>query len=119
MQVTLRSLLESSDALSRLIAQPAPGKLAYRLAKVAKAVKAELETYESARRPLCARLGKLNEDRSAYEFEGENKEAFKREHDELLAVEANLDVGHLSVDDIGNLQISGADLLALEWLITE
>jgi hypothetical protein len=119
MQVTLRTLLESRDALSRLIAQPAPGKLAYRLAKVAKAVKGELETYESARRPLCERLGELNEERSAFEFKGDNAEAFKREHDELLAEEANLDLGHLSVDDLGNLEISGADLLALEWLIAE
>src|SRR5258705_13651680 len=119
MQVTLRNLLESSAALSRLIAHPASGKLAYRLAKVAKAVKAELETYESASRPMCERLGELNEERSAFEFKGENAEAFKREHDELLAEEANLDVGHLTVDDLGSLQISGADLLALEWLITE
>jgi hypothetical protein len=119
MQVTLRNLLESKEALSRLVAQPAPGKLAYRLAKVAKAVKAELDTYESARRPLCERLGELNEDKSAFEFKGDNAEAFKREHDELLAEETKLDVGHLNVDDLGNLQISGADLLALEWLITE
>ena len=119
MKVTLRNLLESRDALSRLIAQPAPGKLAYRLAKVAKAVKAELETYEGARQPLCERLGELNEEMSAFEFKGDNAEAFRREHDELLAEEASLDVGNLTVEDLGNLQISGADLLALEWLITE
>lgn len=118
MKLTLSILIESLPALARLSAQPAPAPLAFALAKVNKAVESELEAYNTARLGLCKQHGTLPKDKSAYEFTAAGRRKFDAGFKDLLATEAELKVGEIDINRLGDVTISGADLSALSWLIT-
>ena len=58
MKVKVAQLVGSSEPLGKLMTQPMPSATAFRCAKTLKAVTAELESYEEARKNLIEQHGK-------------------------------------------------------------
>ncbi|MBA3241160.1 MAG: hypothetical protein H0T60_08025 [Acidobacteria bacterium] len=119
MEVSLSQLVDARPALARLMSQPAPAPLAFSLTRVAKAVEAELDTYDETRLKLCRCHGMLVKEETHFEFTPENRAAFDVEYQALVQTSLNLPVNGLKLDALGGLQISAADLMRLSWLITE
>jgi hypothetical protein len=118
-ELTLGALLNSQAALSSLAGLRVPIQATFKLAKVAKAVNSELQTFEETRRGLCERLGKIRADKSEYEIPPENREEFEVEFKTLLDTPVELPGSPLRSAELGKVELSAADLLALEWLIVE
>jgi hypothetical protein len=117
--LTLGQLVGASGALTRLLAHPVTAVLAFRLAKLGKAVSAEFEIYNSTRNKLLEQFGTLNKEKSEYNFTPENRIEFEKQLKELNGAEVVLPLAPVSVSDLQGIEISGADLLALEWLVQE
>lgn len=107
-----------SGALNRLLAQPLPVQISYRLGKIAKTVDAELKEYNTARIKLLEKYGKLNGDQ--YEFGSDNsKKAFQSELAELLQSEVEIPGDRFKLDGLGKCEISAVDLAILMWLFED
>ena len=118
--VTLKQIAESVPAFREIVQLPVPATVAYRLAKISKAVEAEYLNYEATRTALCARFGALREDGLAYEIPTEKVADFNREMEELHAVTIELPFESIALASLGeNSEIKPATLMALDWLITE
>lgn len=117
--VSLKTLNESQAALSFLNQQPLSARHAFLVSKAVRAVTRELEGFESARRGLCERMGKLNADKSQYDIPPDQQAAFDAEFQELINTEVHLEISRLSFDHLASIKIAPAHVTALLWLLDE
>jgi hypothetical protein len=116
MKVALSELVNSRDALSRLLARDAPARVAFKLGDVAAAVGPKLDQYETQRVALVRKHGKEQADGSC-KVEADGLGAFSEEHDGLVGVEVDLPFEKLTLNEIESLMLTGTDASTLCWLI--
>lgn len=112
MKTTIKSILSATDTLSRLVKQTLPVKQSYKLAKLIKAVDAEISVYDSERIKLCERYGTLNKEKNNYEIN--DRDSFNEEIKELQSQEVELDIKPV---EIGGLELSAQDIINIEPFI--
>jgi hypothetical protein len=119
MKLKLGQLVNSAQALSKLIAQPMKIQYSFPLSRLAKAIEPELKLYDAARMRLLEEHGKLSDDKTRYTFEGEAAKTFECEIETLLAQEVEIDFKQITTDKLDRAEMSAADLALLDWLIVE
>ena len=109
MKITISKIIESSEAINTLAQAKLRASSALKVARVLKKIQAEYETFNQQR---AAFIEKHN-------IKGVASIPAKHlaEWQELLDVEVDLDVEQLPASELGDAQISGGEMLALEWLI--
>jgi hypothetical protein len=80
-------------------------------------VNREVQAYDRVRMKLCARLGTINEDGSAWTFTGAKKLEFDRKLAELGEVTVCLPGGRIELADLGDEPLKPGPLRDLAWLI--
>jgi hypothetical protein len=126
---TLGALVQAEPALGRLLEQRVSMRTAYHLAKFAKLVRDETAVYHQQRDALIRELGAPREPTDAERATGiqgpvtevtpANRTAFFARERELAAVPVTLEWTRLNLSTLDGIQVSGADLLALEPLLTD
>lgn len=112
MKTTIKSILRATDTLSRLAKRTLPVKQSYRLAKLIKAVDAEISVYDSERIKLCERYGTLNKEKNNYDIN--DRDGFNEDIKELQGQEVELDVKPVEID---GLELSAQDIINIEPFI--
>ena len=115
MKVKVAQLVGSSEPLGKLMTQPMPSATAFRCAKTLKAVQAELESYEEARKNLIEQHGKDGEIKP----EDKGWDKFIAGMEELMETEVKVDAEKIKEENLSKVEISPADILALDWIIEE
>jgi hypothetical protein len=119
--LTLGELVAAEDPLTRLLEVRVNAQLAYQLAKMAKAVRAETKHFHEQRDDYVRELGEpvppdqANGATGAMRVKVDLLEEFGKRIAELTAVEAILDIRPLALSALP--EISGADLLRLGRLV--
>ena len=120
MQLKLSQLVSSAEPLSRLSRLGLKPRIALRVKRVLRAVQPELDDYNKVRVELLEKHGYKATDGKQYLFEKpENEAAFMAELNDATSEEVTLEIKTLTLDELGDVEISGGDLLALDWLIFE
>jgi len=115
MKVKVGQLVGSSEPLGKLMTQPMPSATAFRCAKTLKAVQAELESYEEARKNLIEQHGKDGEIKP----EDKGWKKFIAGMEELMETEVKVDAEKIKEENLSKVEIAPADILALDWIIEE
>lgn len=113
------------DALNKLVLEPLPLRVAFKLKGVIKKVDEEFAKYEECRREALKRFGKKKEDGSLelddngnVVFEDGSIQEFVKELGELVAVEVSLE--KVKISELGeNIKITVDELMILDDLLTE
>ena len=112
--VTLRTILNSIEALNELINVPVPAKTSFGIRKIAQAVedeRAKVTESVQARRAELFKDGKTPS-------EDEMKE-LNAEIEELLNTEVTVKGQRVHVSELGTASVKPATLLALDWLVVD
>lgn len=119
MKVKLRQLVNSSQALSRLMAQPMHAVVAFSLSRIARLIEPELKAYDESRVKLLKEYGEPTEaDPTRYEFQSPEKaQSFADELNALLEQEVEGEFKPMTLESLAKAEISAADVLLLDWLI--
>lgn len=120
-EVRLLDLLNGQPALNTLAMQPLKAKLAFRLSRVIREVKAELDLFTTQHRALLSKYGTEPEgDATEWGFETfEKRAAFEAEYKDLVESEITLAVAPIHIDELAEVRFASADLAMLHWLVTE
>jgi len=118
MNITIKNILDSKEALERLAVEKLPVRTSYNLGKFLKAVNKELEIFNEFRNELLNKYGERQED-NTYKIDSGNIQKFNDEVIELINIEVHFDFELLLLDSLGNVSISSQDMLALDYLIKE
>lgn len=118
MRIQLKNLVNSQKSLNRIIDQDLPIATAYKLSKLAKAVREELSSIEEARIKLIQKYGEDTE--GSWKVKKENEPKFHEEMAELLDQEVELNCDPIKVADLGaSFTLSAIDVANLDTLISE
>jgi hypothetical protein len=118
-EVKLGTLIDSLPALNQLALQPLPAKVTFQIGKLLKAVYAEVEVYENARTSACQQHGELNKETNRYDIRETEKAEFDKQITELRGVNVKMNFSPLKIESLDGATLSGAAMLALDWLIIE
>ena len=123
MKLKLSDISLMSPALTNLIKQEdvkLPVRTSFKLSKIIKTLSNELSSVEETKIKLFKKYGSQNEDGQLQILpETEEHENFIRELGELMSEEVDLDIKPISIDDLGDINISVKDMLALSHIIEE
>lgn len=120
--LTLKEVLDSKDAIERVMLTKLPVKVAYRLSKFLSKIQQELNAYDRARTKLITDLGEKDEKTGNIEVKDPVKLAdFAKQLKDLqdnTKIEINLDPVKLA-DIPESAQLAAADLFGCEKFIVE
>lgn len=126
-ETTLGALVDAEPALTRLLAVPLPVKTGYALAKLGKLVRKETAYFHEQREAAIRALGAARAPNVAEQAVGhteiievtaEHRPAFFARIALLGAIAVTIPWEPIALDALGDLAITGEDLLALEPLLT-
>jgi hypothetical protein len=124
MKVTLKNFVVQhpqvglilAPALARLAEQRFPIKLSYKLTRIVDAAQRELKRARELHEKLVKQYGKSS-DGQTWTVSPAKLEPFNKEYDELMALDVEIWGDLIQLDDLGEVDISASDLIALSWLI--
>ena len=122
MQITMRQLVDGWQALQKLgTVQAGQGltlKQAYWIGKLATTGETEIKQLDALRMNLFEAYGETVDDQQR--IKEEHIADFTRQVEEMLDSKIDLPGQPISINDLNdNLPLSAADLVRLNWLITE
>ena len=112
-KTNLKSILNAREAAKKLSQQELPVKESYRVAKLIKAMNAEITIYDEARIRLCERYGELAENKREYKIL--KRAEFNRELGSLLDMDVSFDVQKVILP--ATLCITPTDIISLSDFI--
>lgn len=125
MKLSNRRLVEDARKLGDVSQKQLPVKVSYSIAKNISKIESELKIYNKQKDKL---IEKYAEKDDKGEFIAENggiklKEGTKKDWDkdlkELLDIENEIEIRKFKFDEIANIQISPAELQAIDYMIEE
>ncbi len=113
MKLTLKEIRDAQQGLTQLSQINMPSKSAYRVARVIRKIKPEVEDIENKRIELAKKHGAT----SKASVPEENVEAFGKEFDEFLTSEVEVDVQPITEELLDGLNLQPSALVNLEKFI--
>lgn len=117
MKVSLFEIYSSVSVLNKLVDLPLPAKSSYKFVKIMKKFNDELKILEDERQKLINKYGEEKE--NAVTVKNENKETFLKEFTELLETQIEVDWEPISVDSLGQVELSVAEITKIQFLFRD
>jgi len=121
--IKLSQIVNSQEALQKLLQLPLPVKIAYKLSKLINKLDPELRIYEEQRIKLVKELGEqTDKEKDMWSVKKENIVKFREELLKLTEIEVNLSFGpdkeseKIKIEDLGDIKVEAQDLIHLDWL---
>lgn len=125
-EVKLREILESQEAMRHLSEKSLRGRTAYQLGRLMKKLEGELSTYNEVRQKLIEKYAKRKDDgsfevneRNEYQFTPENMQAYIEEINKLIEEEVQIEASPINLDDLGDIEFTPAEMSMLDPFIQE
>ena len=106
MKVSLFEIYSSVGVLNKLVDLSLPAKSSYKFVKIMKKFNDELKILEDERQKLINKYG-------------QNKEAFLKEFGELLETQIDVDWDPISIDALGSVELSVAEITKIQFLFRD
>lgn len=114
----VQQMLNSLPILQRVMELKLPIKKAYKLFSLAKQINEQRDFFIQEEKKLVTKFNAEIVDKGGLRFNSpEDQQAFVKEHGELMQYEVDLEVVELSFDDLGDVEFTPKDLMALEGVI--
>lgn len=115
--VTIQDLVKSVSVLNKIMEQPFHGSLAFKLSRIIREVRRELETYEEERKKILSAYGEKDEsgnlvldERGNVKIIPQFKEACQLEFDKLLKTQIVLNVDKIESNELDEFQITPKEM---------
>ena len=94
-----------------------PAKANFFIQKNVVLVRAAASEIEQTRMRIAQQYGELDEEKNAYYVSPENLDAANKEMAELFSIEQELDIKKISIEDLGNVELTPAQMQSLMFMI--
>lgn len=122
MKIKLHKIVDSSEAVNKLLGLELPAKVSFKVAKTAKKISETYTMYEETRTALIKKLGTEGEVEGDFKIDPKDKETiqkFTNELNELRLSEEEIDIEPLDENALDGVSIDPRTLIQLEWLFQE
>ena len=116
----LGQVVSSVSALNNLASEKMKAKQAYRISRVLMEANSHLESFNGAREKAIEEYGEKDDDGNmAIDQDSKNFKKFTDEINALLDEEVEMKFNKIKLKEISSLEVSVADMVALDWLIDD
>jgi len=116
MKTKLGEIAAAVPAMDNLAQMKWPIKISYRIGKIVRQLRAEMEHYSSSREELIRKYGTETENR--VEVTPENTKAFLEELKQLNEIEVDVPIYPLKLSELGEVNLAPIDLVNA-WFVFE
>lgn len=120
-ELTVNDLINSTEAIQKLLNLNLKAKTAYQVMRLAKAIEEEYNLFNQSRMDLIEKYGEKNPDNSLmtdeknnYIIKKEQIQIFSEEYEEVLNAPIVLNVEPISIDDLQDATLTANDMIELE-----
>jgi len=117
MKVSLFEIYSSVSVLNKLVDLALPAKSSYKFVKIMKKFNEELKMMEDERQKLINKYGEEKEG-TVIVLDG-NRETFLKEFGDLLETQIDVDWDPISIDSLGNVELSVAEITKIQFLFRD
>lgn len=126
MKVSNAQLVDSVNSLNTLNELTLPVRTAFKLAKISRKIETVLADYNKTLAKLQQKHVQKDEagQPDTYTAEDgtkrllfEDPQAFQKEYAELLALETEIELDKLTLDELGSVEVKPTVLYSIDWLI--
>ena len=117
MKLTLGKIYGSVNALKILNEARLPIKVTYKLSKNIKEIENNLSTINPQINSILTKYGEEINGKTI--VKNENFDVFKKEYDELMTIEEELNISELTLDELESVELSNVDLLTIDFMIRD
>lgn len=125
-RVNLNTILNASETFSTIMQQSFKGSLAFKIARLARELNKEMETFNTERQKLLQKYCvkdengeiKANED-GTVQIEQNKINEFNEEFSSLLETEVEINADKLPVDSLDNFDITPQQMISIEIFFEE
>ena len=125
-RVNLNEILNASDTFSKIMEQSFKGSLAFKIARLARELNKEVETFNAERQKLlnkyCVKTDDGNfdmDENGNLKLKPETIQEFNEEFNALLETEVEVNADKLPMEKIDDFNITPQQMLALEKFFEE
>ena len=125
MKITNRKLVDGISLVRQVAQKQLPVKVSYTLSRNIDHIETALKPYEKERQKLLDQYaekdahGKLQLRPDGITVKFRDEDGWKKDFDELLDIEADVDIRKIKLGDLGSASFSAAELTAIEYMIEE
>ena len=117
MKVSLFEVYSSVSVLNKLVDLALPAKSSYKFVKIMRKFNEELKMLEEERQKLINKYGQEKD--GVVTVEEKNKETFLKEFGDLLETQIEVDWEPISIDALGSVEISVAEITKIQFLFRD
>ena len=125
-KVSLNDILNATETFQTIMQQSFKGSLAFKIARLARELNKEMDTFNEQRRKLLEKYCVRDEDGNLKQLENGNVQVipekiseFNEEFNSLLATEVEINADKLPMDQIDNFDITPQQMLNIEMFFEE
>lgn len=122
--VKMSDIINNTEMLQKVAKMPLKAKLAWQVARLLKALDAEVQQFNETRMQLINKYGEKNENGELVTDEGgnckivpENTSEFSNELTELVNAEIEVNANRIPIDSLGDLDFTPSEMTSLEPFI--
>lgn len=128
MKITNKKLVESINLVRQVAQKQLPVKVSYAISRNTDHLESALKPYDKERQKLIEKYAEHDEngnlairpDGISVKFKDDAaKAAWDKDIEELLGIEADVDIRKFKLDDLGDVSFSAAEISAIEYMIEE
>jgi hypothetical protein len=117
MKLKLEEIINASPALQTLSNTKLPVLVSFKLSMLLKELNPVYQSYNESRTKLLEKYGKLNKEKTNYDFDGNKREEYAEKHKELLQADIKLDIPDIKISELDDIKIEPIFLEQLNWLL--
>ena len=125
-KVNLNDILNASDTFNAIMQQSFKGSLAFKIARLARELSREMETFNAERQKLLQKYCVKNEngelktnDNGTVQVEPDKVNEFNEEFSSLLETEVEINAEKLSMDSLDSFDITPQQMISIEKFFEE
>lgn len=125
-KVSLNDILNATETFQTIMQQSFKGSLAFKIARLARELNKEMDTFNEQRRKILEKYCVRDEDGNLKQLENGNVQVipekiseFNEEFNSLLTTEVEINADKLPMDQIDNFDITPQQMLNIEMFFEE
>ena len=128
MIITNRQLFDGAAAIRELTGKDLPIKLSYKLSKIAKTMEPMVAVIDDLRKKLIEKYAAKDDEGNLARPDGDVNQglvtladaaSFNKDFNEVLDETTEIEVEQIQLGTLGDITVTPATLIALDWLIIE
>jgi hypothetical protein len=120
-KVSLNDVVNSTQTFNKLMQQPFKGSLAFKIARLARELEKEMQTFNDERMKIIRKYGKKDENGELIvgedgnvSFENDKINDLNSEFNSLLETELEINADKLPMDSIDEFELTPQEIIGLE-----